>query len=227
MRVVVGREAEVAGARLAGEVDGVFARAEQLEDREGEVLEAVGVGLVALVQEKVEGCRVGLVRQPAAVLGRDLDDARPALRRAHDAAQGRQAAGFEEAGGRAVGGDHEVLDQLLGAVLPLRGEVGDRVAVEDRAALGAVELQGAPLMPPPPQPAGGLVVDAELLLDPGHLACPLGQGAGVLQPGADGVVGQLGLVVYPRRVDLHAVDRAVRGDPELDHHGQAVLPFVQ
>ena len=44
----------------------------------------------------------------------------PALRRLHDAAQRRKAARVEKPRGDAVGGDHQVLDQRLGAVRPFR-----------------------------------------------------------------------------------------------------------
>ena len=47
----------------------------------------------------------------------------------------------QETRGRAVGGDHEVLDELPGAVLLLHREVHDRVVVEDRPGLDRLQVE--------------------------------------------------------------------------------------
>ena len=64
-----------------------------------------------------------------------LDNPVPSLGRPHHAAQGRQFSRRQIAGGRAVGGDHEIGNQVLGAVRLLDFKAADRVAVEDRSCL--------------------------------------------------------------------------------------------
>ena len=118
-------------------------------------------------QERVQGPRVGLGRQAVAVGHGDVDDALPALRRAHDAAHDREALALEEARDGAVGGDHEVLDQLLGAVALLGREPAHRVAVERGLHLDRLELQRTVLVAVGLEALGGLVLEPEVVGQPG------------------------------------------------------------
>ena len=87
MRVVVNGEPEVIRCRLVRLLDDVFAAAEQLDDAEREVGEAIGIGPSALQQELFERPRVGRRRQLRSGLGGESHDAQPAFRHADDAAE--------------------------------------------------------------------------------------------------------------------------------------------
>ena len=94
-------------------------------------------------EEAIEGGRVGLRRQRLVKLGGDLHDPAPAFGRAEDPAHRRKPAAGQVACRHAVGRDHELLDQLLGAVLRIRPQVGQHVAVEDGPRLERLEAQRA------------------------------------------------------------------------------------
>src|SRR6185369_7429801 len=57
----------------------------------------------------------------------------------------------EKAGGDAVGGDHQVLDQLLRAIRRPRLDVAQLVAVEDVLDFKRLKLQRAVLVTTPPE----------------------------------------------------------------------------
>ena len=81
VRVVPHREAEVALGGLAGEIQDVLARTEELHHAEREIGEAQGIGRAAPGEEPLERARIGRRRQPLAELAGELDDPAPALRR--------------------------------------------------------------------------------------------------------------------------------------------------
>jgi hypothetical protein len=225
--VVAHGEAEVARRLVSGEVDRVLARSQELDHRERHLRKALGVRRPAFLQESGEGAGVGLRRQPLAEAGGDLDDAPPALGGTDDTAQRGEALLLEEAGDDAVGGDHEVLDQLLGRVLAVLAEVAHRVAVEDRPRLDRLELQGAVLEAELAQPLGGLALQARLLVRAGRRRHGLRHRPRAVEPGGHRVVGELGVVVHPGGVDVGRGERAVGGDRHLDDHGEAVLSRVE
>ena len=49
--------------------------------------------------------------------------------------------------GHAIGGNHEVLDDLLGPVALIRPQILDLVSGKDRAGFQRLQLQGTVLMP--------------------------------------------------------------------------------
>jgi hypothetical protein len=75
------------------------------------------------------------------VCPRELDDAVPALWRTDDAPDGRKVLLGEVSRRHAVGGDHEVLDDLRRAVLPFDVETADVVALEDGPGLDCLQAQ--------------------------------------------------------------------------------------
>ena len=76
---------------------------------------------------------IGRVREGGVLLAGNLDDAVPAFGGAHDAPDGGVVFGGQEAGGGAVGGDHEVFDDLHGLIFLFDFEVADLIAIEDGA----------------------------------------------------------------------------------------------
>ena len=98
---------------------------------------------------------------------RDLDDALPALGRAHHAAQDRETALLEEAGDHAVGRDHEVLDDLLGAVALLGHLPAHRTAVELGPHLDRLEFQRPALVTAGLEALGDPVLEPEVVGQPG------------------------------------------------------------
>ena len=76
-----------------------------------------GVGLTLLAKKFVQGSRIGLRRQCGSVAAGQFDDARPALRRAHHAADAGAAGSVEQLRHGLVGRDHEVFDQVCGAIV--------------------------------------------------------------------------------------------------------------
>ena len=156
-----------------------------------------------------------------------LDDPRPARRRAHHSADRGEAVGGEEARRDAVGGDHEVLDQVLGAVVALLLEVGHLAVDHDRARLPGLEVERPLLVAQAAQAAGGLVLELHLVGDPRHRGHPGRHRPLAFEPGGHRVVSELGAVVDAGLVDVRGGDRAVGGDRHLDHDRQPVLPLVE
>ena len=213
--------------RLARPADGVLAAPEELDDAEGEIGEPFRVGCPARHEERVQRRGVRLRRQLVAIRRGEVDDALPALRGADDAAHHREAPRAEEAGDGAVGGDHEVLDQLLGAVLALGRQAAHRVAGEQRLDLDGLQLEGAALVTAGAQQLGDAVLQEQVVGEPcdGGGAGRRPGGAG--QPRADLAVGKLRVVVHQRPVDGLAGDVSAGGDSELGHHRRPVLARVQ
>lgn len=77
--VVVHRQTEVAFRRLAGQIDGILAAPEQLDDRERQVCEACRSGIALPGQECLKRFGVRLGRQAPAPCRNEITDAFPAL----------------------------------------------------------------------------------------------------------------------------------------------------
>jgi hypothetical protein len=77
------------------------------------------------------------------------------------------------------------------------------------------------------QALGRAVLEAEVLLEPGDGGEGLGGLGLALEPGGDGIVGELGAVVDGGAVDVGAGDLAVGLDDHLDDHGEAVFACHQ
>ena len=125
-----------------------------------------------LIRKASSARRVGLRRQAVPRPRRDLDDLVPPLGRTHDAAQRGDPLAREKPRRHAVGRDHEVLDELAGAVLRLHRQVRHGVAVEDRAGLDRLEIEGSLLVPAAAKRLRDGVLGAELLDDAGRSSPP-------------------------------------------------------
>ena len=143
-------------------------------------------------------------------------------RRAHDAAQDREPLRLEEARDDPVGRDHEVLDQVPGAVRLLGLEPAHGVAVELRAHLDGLELERAVLVAVRLQPLRHAVLELQVLRQPGNGRDRRRHRTAVLEPRADRMVGELGVVVHQGAVDLRRAARAVVADRDLHHHRETV-----
>ena len=145
VRVVPHREPEVPSARAARDFERVFARAQELDDRQREIGKAHrGRPARRLRRNASSATASGSAGSCSPDLRGQRDDAVPALRRAQHAAQRRHPLAREEARDDAVGRDHEVLDQLLRAVRSSGAQVGERAVVEDGARLRASRARSAP-----------------------------------------------------------------------------------
>ena len=132
----------------------------------------------------------------------------PALGRLHDAPKRRKAAPVEETRGDAVGRDHQVLDQRLGAVSGLRLQVAQRVPLEHVLHFDRLEVERADSMPGDAERLRDPVLHPQLLVHAGHGRRGRRQRSVARQPGADGVVGELRVIPRQRAVDIRCRDVA-------------------
>ena len=165
----------MAVALLARDHDGVLARAQQLDDGQREIGKAVGIGGAALAQERFERAGVRRGRQRPAELAADLDDAVPPL----GVRSTRRIAGSPRVGEKprdgAVGGDHEVLDQRLGAVLPVALEVGE-LSPSNTARAWMVSRSARPAVPALAQRLGDPILSRRECRQPVHARTRAGAG---------------------------------------------------
>jgi len=110
--VVVNRETKVIRGRLIRLLDDVLAAAEQLDDAEREIGKAIGIEAALCEQPLLERPTVRCRRQLSPRFRGQRDNAQPAFRHAHDAAQRPEPPRLEKLRRAGVGGDHEILDQL-------------------------------------------------------------------------------------------------------------------
>jgi hypothetical protein len=120
------------------------------------------VVLAALFEEVVEGDGVGFGGERGSLLLGEGDDAVPALGDDYDALEAAAAAVAEGAGHDAVGGDHEVFDEIHGAVLGGVFEADDAAVDDDGVGFGLVELERAGGDAGGVEELGGLVLELEL-----------------------------------------------------------------
>ena len=74
---------------------------------------------------------------------------------------------------------------------------------------------------------GHLILEEQVLRQAVQGSHRLGHGFRSLQPGGHSVVGQLGVVMHYRPVDVRVHQGAVRGNGHIHHHCKAVLFQVQ
>ena len=134
---------------------------------------------------------------------------------------------FEEARDDPVGRDHEVLDQVPGAVRLLRREPAHGVAVELRPRLHGFELERAVVVAVRLQLLRQAVLELQVLRQPGNGGDRRRQRAVALEPRADRMVGELRVVVHEGAVDLRLAAHAVAADRDLHHHRETVHVRVE
>ena len=188
---------------------------------------AVRIGRPPPEEKRVERARIGRRRKRVAGRGGDLDDAVPAGRRPHDAANRREAVRVEKARGDAVGGDHEIFDQRLGAIRHLGLQIAQRVAVEVGPRLDRRELERSQLVASAAEGLSDAVLKLQLRVDSRRRRRRFGQGAAARQPRIDAVVGQLGVIAYARAIDVGALERPVRRHDQLDDDRQPILSGIE
>ena len=96
--------------------------------------------------------------------GRELRDAVPPLGRAQDPPERGTPLGFEVGRGHPIGRNHEVLDQLLGPVLPIQFEARDGIALEDRPRLQRLKAQGTQSVSRFREPLSDTVLEPEIFI---------------------------------------------------------------
>jgi len=139
------------------------------------------------------------------VLSREVDDPVPALGRAHDPSDGGEVLRGEIPGGHAVGGDHEILDDLRGAVLVFGFESADVVALKDRPRLDGLQAQRAVDVAQRLEALGDPILHAQVLRQAGHALNVLGDGAAPVQPGGDAAIGELGVIADACPIDVRVL----------------------
>jgi len=157
------------------------------------------------------------------VLLGQLDNAIPTLGSADHATQGGQRLGGKIARRHAVGRDHEIGDDVLGAVAGFHGHLADFIAGEYRFCLQGFETQRPVDLAEVFHPLRRLVLQPQILGQPGHRGEGLWHRAIAVQPGRHAVIGQLGLIADPRPVNVGVCERAVAADHHLDNERQAIL----
>ena len=155
------------------------------------------------------------------MLARDLDNPAPSFRRPQHAADHRRSSIFEESRGRAVGRDHEVLDQRLGAILLVAPQAGQLLAIEHRLRLNRVERQRALLPSTVTHGPGGSILKTQALLEAADLRDASGHRRFTVEPCRSRVVGQPGAIQDARLDHRRFVDGAIVRHVHLDHERRA------
>jgi len=143
MRVVVGRESEVALAFIARPRENVFARPHEFDHCQREVGIMHRVSRFPLLKKMIQGPWIGLRRQRLTASRRQFHDARPALGCLHHSPDRRRARLGERTRHHPVGRHHKILNQLRGAIF-LVGLYRMHVAIGNhRFRLHAINVQRA------------------------------------------------------------------------------------
>src|SRR6266705_4260346 len=117
MRVIMDGESEVTIAGRSRGLNGVFARAQQLHNRERKIGEMNRVGNLTAREKIAERVRIWRLRQLLAERVRDFNYTRPLFRCPHYSAQRNYSSSFEEQRHRHIRRDHEIFDQVARAVV--------------------------------------------------------------------------------------------------------------
>ena len=121
----------------AGEIERIFAAADEFDDGQGKIGELFRGGGAAAGQKTFErdGVRCGGELVPE--FSREFDDARPAFGITQHAAEGRKFFRSEVNRGHGIRRHHELLDQLCRPVRLIQFERSKRVAGKNRLRLQA------------------------------------------------------------------------------------------
>ena len=179
------------------------------------------------LEECFEGARVRRRRKSLAQIRGERDDALPTLGGSEDPPQRGEAARLQELGGDAVGGDHEVLDQLPRAVLLVGEEVGEHVAVEHRPGLERREAERAAVVAQLLHRLRHPILKTELRVEPGDRGDARRHGCPPGEPRGDSVVGELGVVDDARAIDVAVRHGAVRADRRRDDQREPLLALAE
>ena len=127
----------------------------------------------------------------------------------------------------AVGGHHEVLNQLRGAVAKARLDAGYLAVGEHGLGFAAIQIERAEAMTLCAQLLGGFILQAELrlqILRGGYFGR---RRAMPFKPRSDGIVRQLCGVARHSAISLAILDRAIRIHGQFHHHREPVAVLVE
>src|SRR5271165_7377464 len=164
MGVVADRETEMPFDLLSGQVERIFPPAQQLDDGQRQIGEARRIGPATPRKEIVERERRGILWKGIAKLCRQRDDSGPVLGSPQHPAQRGQALAREEAGGYAVGRDHEILDEFMGSVLLTWTQVAQHLSVEHRLSLHCLQSECTMCVAHASERLRDLILNAQLLV---------------------------------------------------------------
>ena len=228
VRVVAHRESEVAVERLARTTDRVFTRAKQLDHRQRQIREAHRDRPARRRTRNVCSADAsGSAGSRSPSFRREIDDALPALGGVEDAAERREALRVEPGRGDAVGGDHEVFDHRLRAIVVVGPQVGEHVAFEDRPRLQRLQIERAALMAPRVHRLRRAILQADLILQPRHRRDLRRHRRLAVEPCRDAVVGQLRVIEDVRAKNLRVRHVAGGGHRHRDDDREARFAFVE
>ncbi len=226
--VVARGESEVAEWFCVGALcDDILSCAHELDDGKRDIGIVDSVGLAFLAKKFAQGCGVRLGGKLSAIATNQLNDAGPALRRAHHAADAGAAGGMQELCHGLVCRDHKVLDQVRGAIM-LCGFDLVHLAIDDhRVRFNAVELKRALPDTSSAYSACSFILQAQLGLQ-FRRGGDFRVGSGfALKPRPHLAVGQLGAVVDQGAIDALLLEVSFAVDDEFCDHRGPILVLVQ
>ncbi len=134
---------------------------------------------------------------------------------------------LEVTGHDAVGGDHELLDQLFRPVLILGLQIGQHSVTDHRTRLDGLEAQRTTPVARRFQSLCDPVLQPQLRVEPGYRGERTGRRRLTAQPGGHTPVSQLRAVAYECAIDVRLRDRSRAADRHLDDDAQAILVLSQ
>ena len=164
----------------------------------------------------------GSLGNARAPLRGQLDDPVPAFGYADHAPQRRKLFGREVSCGNAVGGDHEVLNNVFGPVLFVGFQVLELISVKDRTGFDCFEIKRAVQVPECFQFLGHAVLESKVLVETADCADPWRHRPVTLQPAGNAVVGELRTIAHRRSIKVRTLKRSIPGENHFNDDGQAV-----
>ncbi len=103
----------------------------------------------------------------------------------------------------------------------------DLIAVEYRFGLNGFQTERPVDMPKFLHALGGLILQAQIFIQPGDSETASGVRSISIQPGGHAVIGKFGMIADPRPVDLGILKRSICVDYHFNDNGQAILIEIQ
>src|SRR6266404_4387665 len=127
-----------------------------------------GISLSPLLEELLERRGIRVRRKAPSRVLRQLNYSRPSFGRTQNSAQRRKTLLLEVPRRHSIRSDHEVFDQLGSAILPVRLEIFQRIAIEHGASLDSLERQRALLMAPGLHRLRDAILQAQIIVEAGY-----------------------------------------------------------
>ena len=185
MRVILYRQRKVSGRFATGEIQRIFAAANELDDRQGKVGERLRGGRAATGQETLEGDRSRCRGELFFELGREFDNACPVCGITQDAAEGGKVFLGQVKRRYGIRGDHELLDQLRRPVGLIQFQRGQRVTGKNRLRLERLQTERTVVMAQARELLRDAILQTEVLVQSWDLRNSARSRGGASQPRGD------------------------------------------